>query len=181
VIARRPGRSTRAMDALLMLPLGTSAVTVGFGLLIALDHPPFDLSTTPLLVPIAQAVVAVPFVIRAVVPSLRSIDPRLRDAASTLGASPSRVWREVDLPIVTRALLVGAAFAAAVSLGEFGATVFVARPDYPTVPVAIARFLSRPGAINVGQAMAMSTVLMVLTIVVILGIERVRVRQLGEL
>jgi thiamine transport system permease protein len=181
VIARRPGRSTRAMDALLMLPLGTSAVTVGFGLLLALDHPPFDLSTTPLLVPIAQAVVAVPFVIRAVVPALRSIDPRLRDAAATLGASPSRVWREVDLPIVMRALLVGAAFAAAISLGEFGATVFVARPDYPTVPVAIARFLSRPGVINVGQAMAMATVLMVLTVVVILAIERVRVRQLGEL
>jgi thiamine transport system permease protein len=181
VIAGRPGRATRAMDALLMLPLGTSAVTVGFGLLLALDRPPFDLATRPILVPIAQSVVAIPFVIRAVVPAFRSIDPRLRDAAATLGAPPGRVWREVDLAIGFRGLLVGAAFAAAVSLGEFGATLFVARPDYPTMPLAIARFLSRPGQLNVGQAMAMATVLMAVTALAVLGIERVRLRGVGEL
>ena len=54
---------------------------------------------------------------------LRAIDPRLREAAATLGASPARVWREVDLPIVARAALVAAGFAFAISLGEFGATV----------------------------------------------------------
>ena len=81
-----------------MLPLGTSAVTVGFGFLVALDRWPLDLRAKAILVPIAQAVVAIPFVIRAVVPALRSIDPRLRDAAAVLGASPRRVWREVDLP-----------------------------------------------------------------------------------
>ena len=113
--------------------------------------------------PIAHAVIAVPFVIRAVVPALRSIDSRLRDAATMLGAPPGRVWREVDLPITARAFLVGAGFAAAVSLGEFGATLFIARPDWPTVPIAIQRFLGRPGEINVGQSLAMSVILMVLT------------------
>ena len=86
-IASRPGRATRAMDTLLMLPLGTSAVTVGFGFLVALDRWPVDLRAKAVLVPIAQAVVAIPFVIRAVVPALRSIDPRLRDAATVLGAA----------------------------------------------------------------------------------------------
>ena len=93
VIASRPGRATRAMDTLLMLPLGTSAVTVGFGFLVALDRWPLDLRAKTILVPIAQAVVAIPFVIRAVVPALRSIDPRLRDAAAVLGARPARVAR----------------------------------------------------------------------------------------
>ena len=181
VIASRPGRATRAMDTLLMLPLGTSAVTVGFGFLVALDRWPLDLRAKTILVPIAQAVVAIPFVIRAVVPALRSIDPRLRDAAAVLGAPPGRVWREVDLPIALRAFTVGFGFAAAVSLGEFGATLFVARPDSPTVPIAISRFLARPGALNVGQAMAMSTILMFVTGAVVLAIEHVRVRQLGEL
>ena len=180
VIASRPGRATRSMDTLLMLPLGTSAVTIGFGFLVALDRGPVDFRAKAILVPIAQAVVAIPFVIRAVVPALRSIDPRLRDAASMLGAPPRKVWREVDLPITMRAFVVAFGFAVAVSLGEFGATLFVARPDTPTIPIAISRFLARPGALNVGQAMAMSTVLMFVTGFVVLAIEHVNVRQLGE-
>jgi len=180
-IASRPGRATRAMDTLLMLPLGTSAVTIGFGFLVALDRWPVDLRAKAILVPLAQAVVAIPFVIRAVVPALRSIDPRLRDAASMLGASPRRVWREIDLPITLQAFAVGFAFAMAVSLGEFGATTFVARPDAPTIPIAISRFLSRPGALNIGQAMAMSTVLMFVTGLIVLAIEYLQARELGEL
>jgi thiamine transport system permease protein len=180
-IAARPGRATRTMDAFLMLPLGTSAVTVGFGFLLASENAPGGIATSPLLVPIAHAVVAIPFVVRAVVPVLRSIDPRLRDAATMLGARPRRVWREVDLPIVARAFAVAAGFCAAVSLGEFGATLFLARPDWPTVPIAIQRFLGKPGQIYFDQALAMSVILMVLTGVVVFAIERVRVRELGEL
>ena len=77
-----------------------------------------------------------------------------------LGASPWRVWREVELPIVGRALLVGALFAFTVSMGEFGATLLIARPEYPTMPVVIFRLLGQPGALNYGQALAMSTLLM---------------------
>jgi len=120
-------------------------------------------------------------VVRAVVPALRSIDPRLRDAATTLGASPRRVWREVDLPITARAFVVAAGFCAAVSLGEFGATLFIARPDWPTVPIAIDRFLARPGQIYVDQALAMSVILMLLTAGVVFAIERARLRDLGAL
>ena len=169
----------RILDGLLSVPLGVSAVTLGFGFLITLDTPPLDLRTSPLLVPIAQALVAIPFVVRIVGPVLRSIDPRLREAAATLGASPGRVWREVDLPIVARAAGVAAAFAFAISLGEFGATTFIARPNRPTLPVMIFRLLGQPGAQNFGAAMAASTILMVLTVVSVLGIERFRVGDVG--
>jgi thiamine transport system permease protein len=178
-VASRPGRGARVVDSLLMLPLGTSAVTVGFGFLVAFER--WDLSSSAALIPIAHAVIAIPFVIRTVVPALRSIDPRLRDAAAMLGASPSAVWREVDLPIVSRAFLVAAGFCAAVSLGEFGATTFIARPDTPTVPIAISRFLARPGTLGAGQSLAMSVILMVMTAVIVLALERVRVRDLGEI
>ncbi|HEX5614688.1 MAG TPA: iron ABC transporter permease [Acidimicrobiia bacterium] len=177
-VARRTSRSSRALDLLVMLPLGTSAVTIGFGFLVALDEPPLDLRTSRWLIPIAHALVAIPFVVRIVVPALRSIDPRVRDAAAVLGASPARVWREVDLPITARALTVAAGFAAAISLGEFGATIFIARPDVPTVPIAIARLLGRPG--NFGTAMAMATVLMAITAAVVLLVDRVRIRDVGE-
>jgi thiamine transport system permease protein len=112
-------------------------------------------------------------------PILRAIDPRLREAAATLGASPARVWREVDLPIVARATLVAAGFAFAISLGEFGATVFIVRPDYPTLPVVVFRLLGQPGPLNFGAAMAASVILMGLTALAILGIERARVGSVG--
>jgi thiamine transport system permease protein len=171
---RGAGRFVRGFDALLMLPLGVSAVTVGFGFLIALDEPPLDLRSSWILVPLAQALVGVPFVVRTMLPVLRAVDVRLREAASVLGASPWRVWREVDLPMVRRALLIAAGFAFAVSLGEFGATVFIARPDNPTLPVAVARLLGRPGDLNYGQAMALSTILMVVCAVALLVLERLR-------
>lgn len=167
-------RIVRGFDALLMLPLGVSAVTVGFGFLIALDKPPLDLRQSWILVPLAQALVGAPFVVRTMLPVLRAVDARLREAAAVLGASPWRVWREVDLPLVRRALLIAAGFAFAVSLGEFGATVFIARPDNPTLPVAVARLLSRPGDLNYGQAMALSTILMVVCAVALLVLERLR-------
>ena len=136
-LARSEGRVARFVNGLLLVPLGTSAVTVGFGFLIALDEP-LDLRASPWLVPIAQAVIALPFVVHTMTPVLRSIDPRLHEAAAMLGASPARAWRAVDLPLVRRAVLVAAAFAFAISLGEFGATTVIARADAPTVPVTIA-------------------------------------------
>ena len=172
-------RRSAPLNTALALPLGVSAVTVGFGFLIALDEPPLDLRTSWILVPIAHALVAIPFVVRTAAPVLRSVDPRLREAAAVLGAPPRRVWREVDLPIATRALLAAAGFAFAISLGEFGATVFIARPQSPTLPIVIFRLLGQPGAANFGAAMAASTILMALTAAAMLAIERVRVPNLG--
>jgi len=170
----------RLLDPIFMLPLGTSAVTLGLGYIVALDEPPLNLRTSPLLVVLAHTLVALPFVVRSVLPALRSINPRLREAAALLGASPWRVWREVDLPIVARAVLVGAVFAFTVSMGEFGATSLIARPERPTMPVAIYRFLGRPGTANYGQALAMSTLLMLVCTLGFLAIERFRVGEVGE-
>jgi thiamine transport system permease protein len=178
-VGYRRGWLSRSLDAVVMLPLGTSAVIVGFGFLVSLDTPPLDLRTSIWLIPIAHSLVALPFVMRAVVPLIRSIDGRLREAAAILGASPARAWREVDVPILARGALIGAGFAFAVSLGEFGATLFTARPDTMTIPVAIYRLLGQPGAVNFATAMALATVLMVLTTVVTLLMERLRGTDAG--
>jgi thiamine transport system permease protein len=175
-VTGRRGRLTRVVDRALMLPLGTSAVTVGFGFLLALGR----LRGHPVVVPIAQALIAIPFVVRSLVPAIEAIEPRLRDAAATLGATRGRVWREIDLPIVGRTVLVAAGFAFAIAVGEFGATVFVARAELPTVPVAIFRSLGRPGAANFGQAMALSSLLMAVTASVLVLIDRVRVGAIGR-
>jgi thiamine transport system permease protein len=171
---------SRVLDGLLALPLGVSAVTLGFGFLIALDEPPLDLRGSPWLVPLAQALVALPFVVLLVAPVLRAIDPRIRDAATMLGASPGQVRRMVDLPIASRALLVAAAFAFAISLGEFGATSFVIRPDEPTLPIMVHRLLGQPGDATFGAAMAASCILMALVAIAVLVGDRVRAGSVGD-
>lgn len=172
--------AVEAMDAALMLPLGVSAVTVGFGYLITLGALPGDLRTSPLLVPFAQALVVTPLVIRMVLPVVRSIDSRLREAAATLGASPWRIRWEVDAPLAGRAVLAAAGFGFVVALGEFGATSFLARPDATTLPVAIGRLISQPGALNIQMAYAACTLLMVVTALAVLVIERLRTDTVGE-
>ncbi len=167
-------------DAIFMLPLATSAVTLGFGYIITMNRPPLNLRTSPLLVVIAHSLVALPFVIRSLLPALRTIQPNLREAATILGASPWRVWQEIDFPIVRRALLVGAVFAFTISMGEFGATLFIARPNKPTIPLTIFRFLGQPGALNYGQALAMSSLLMLVCAVGFIVIEHFRVSDTGE-
>ena len=176
--AERRGRAF--LDGLFMLPLGVSAVTIGFGFLITLDQPPLDLRSSPLLVPIAQAMVALPLVVRTLVPVLRSIDPRQRQAAATLGAAPWRALLVVDLPVAWRPALAAAGFAFAVSLGEFGATSFLARSDRPTLPVVVYQLISRPGAENFGMALAASVVLGVVTVTVMGTVERLRVGSMGS-
>jgi thiamine transport system permease protein len=159
-----------------MLPLGASAVTLGLGFIVSFGK----LLASPWVVPLAHTLIALPFVVRTLQPALASIPDRLRQAAATLGASPSRVWREVDWLIVRRAMLSAAVFAFTVSLGEVGATLLVSRPEYPTLPLAIYRFLSQPGGMNYGQAMAMASILMLVTGAGILAIEKLRLPGSAE-
>ena len=173
VLARR---AQRWLDGAVLLPLGVSAVTVGFGFVVSLRAQAPDLAASGLLVPLAQAVVALPLVVRSLVPVLASVDPRLREAARTLGAGPLRVLATVDGPFLARGLGLAAGFAFAVSLGEFGATSFLASPDRPTLPVLIVRLLGRPGADNYGMALAAATVLAVLSAAIMLVCERLRPR-----
>ena len=184
LLSRRPRspaarRALGALDGALLLPLGVSAVTVGFGFLITLNQPPLDLRSSPVLIPIAQALVALPLVVRTILPVLKSIDPRLRESAAVLGASPWRVLRDVDLAIVARPVIAASGFAFAVALGEFGATSFLARPDHPTLPVVIYRLIGLPGGDNFGMAIAASVVLAGVTVAVIALVERLRVGTVG--
>ncbi|WP_084105193.1 iron ABC transporter permease [Demequina sp. NBRC 110056] len=179
----RRSRRSGALDAVVMLPLGVSAVVVGLGMLLTLNRPVLgiDLRGSWWLVPIAQAVVALPLVVRTLVPPARAIDPRLRLAAATLGASPWRVWSSVDWPLLRRAFGLAVGFAFAIALGEFGATSFLARPDRPTLPTAIYRLLGRPGIESIGMAFAAAVVLAVMTAAIMMVSERMRTQVGADL
>lgn len=182
VVSRRPRsrhaqRLVRGLDAAFMLPLGVSAVTLGFGFLVALNTPPLDLRSSPVLIPVAQSLVALPVVMRVILPVLRAIDPRQMEVAATLGAGPWRRLATIEFPHVLRSLGIAVGFAFAISLGEFGATSFLSRPDHPTLPVALFRLIGRPGATAQGMAMASAVVLAVLTAVVMGLAERFRPQE----
>ncbi|CAB4364621.1 MAG: ABC transporter permease subunit [Actinobacteria bacterium] len=172
--ARRHGR---LLDVGLMLPLGTSAVTIGLGILIAFDTAPIDWRAKWWLIPVGHALVATPFVVRALVPVLRAIPAEQRNAAAVLGASPWRAWWAVDVRRISAPLVGAVGLAAAISLGEFGATTFLTRSGRETLPIAIARLLTRAGETPRAQGFALATMLLVATALIIVIAER---RVFGE-
>jgi thiamine transport system permease protein len=177
---KQPSRVNRLMEPILMLPLGSSAVTLGLGLLLVYNDTWLYQIYFPVLLPVAHALVAFPMVVRVLQPALETIPLSLTQSARTLGATPRQVFRSVYLPILRGSILVSVIFTFSISLGEFGATTFLNRPGYPTIPIAIFRFLTQPGQMNYGQAMAMSTILMTMCILGILLIQILSRRGAGK-
>ncbi|PSQ14585.1 iron ABC transporter permease, partial [Halobacteriales archaeon QS_7_69_60] len=166
----------RVVGTLAMLPFAVSGVVVGFGLLQTVVFGAEVLGyrlrvTGAVAIVAAHAVGAYPFVVRTVAPALSSMDDRLVESARALGASRTRALVDVELPLVAPAVAAGAAFAFAVSIGEFNATVvLVEGSDAYTMPVAVERYLSDR---TLGPATAMGTVLLMVTGVSFVVIERV--------
>lgn len=158
----------RWLDSLSLLPLATSAVTLGYGYLIAFPA----LRATAWGLILAHSLIAFPFVARSLLPSLRSLPPNLTRAAQVLGSSPLAVLRRVELPLLLPALIAEASFAFAISMGEFGASLVLTRQELATIPVAIFDRLGQPGAVNYGAALALSSLLMGITTLMFLLLER---------
>jgi len=157
------------------IPLGVSAVTIGFGIFLAFNGPLADLRTSQWMIPMLHALLGVPFVVRSVVPSMRRIPTLFYENSQLLGVNPLKSWFNIDFKLSYRSLLVGGGFSFAISLGEFGATSFLPRnPDTLTAPLVIYRLLSTPGEELRGQAMALSVILAGITSLSIFLIELIR-------
>ncbi|MFC0341568.1 molybdate ABC transporter permease subunit [Paracoccus niistensis] len=97
---------------------------------------------------LAAAIMAFPLMVRAIRLSIEAVDPRLEQAAGTLGASRAWVWATVTLPLILPGVIAGAVLAFAKAMGEFGATItFVSNipGQTQTLPSAIYSFLQVPG------------------------------------
>lgn len=175
VVSSRDGRGRTFVDALSMLPVAVSGIVFGVGLLTGLvfgiDLPgPYRLQVTgPFAVVAAHAVAAYPFVVRNVKPQLASVDRTLVESARALGATRVRTLLDVQLPLVWPGVLAGAAFAFAISMGEFDSTVILAsQSDTATMPIAVEDYLGR----TLGPAMAMGSVLLVVTAASFVAVDR---------
>jgi len=176
---RTPGPTARwrsLAGTLALAPLAVSGIVVGVGLLEALVFGiPVPLVgrirvVGPVAIVAAHAVAAYPFVVRSVAPMLADLDRSTVETARALGATRYRALLDVELPLVAPGVLAGAAFAAAISIGEFDSTVILATgSDFYTMPVAVERYLGR----RTGPAMAMGTVLLFVTALSFVVIDRV--------
>lgn len=171
-VAMLGGRLGRMIGLLAVIPLGISSATLGLGTLLAYGRGPVDLRGTGLLIPLAHALVAVPLVIAIAAPAMQRTDIRAYAVAQTLGAGPSRAFWTAYGPVLRIVCAGGAALAGAVSLGELGAASLLARAGEPTVPLQIARLLSRPGEASIGVAAVLAVVLVVLVLAVVLVVDR---------
>ena len=180
VSSSKDEQSNKYLSFLVMLPLGTSAVTLGLGYLSAFSSVPNSIRWFPVLIPMAHALIALPFVIRIIQPVIDSIPKNLHEAAMTLGVPEKQLWKHVDLPLIKKSLVTAAIYAFAISLGEFGATSFLTRPEYPTLPIAIFRYLNLPGGENYGKAMAMAAILLLICGGGFFMIEHLQIKKKGQ-
>ena len=149
------------LNTMVLLPIGTSSVTLGLGYLIAYRRALTSFWVTPL----AHSIVVLPFVIRSLQPAIEHMPVSLEQSAATLGAKPVSILRKIKIPILRRPIINSIVFSFTISIGEFGATNFLTRPERPTMPVAIFTFLSKPGGLNYGSALAMSTILFMISLI----------------
>ena len=160
------GRSL-ALRALIFLPFVASPVCVAFGLLLL--YPQWSAALALLLA--AYALLAYPFVAKALLTALDGQPPHWEQAARSLGAGPWRTFRRLQWPLLQPALRRGLAFAAATAVGEFAVTLFLSRPEWLTLTTLIYQRLGRPGAANMDAAMKLSCLLMLLALLAFWIIE----------
>jgi thiamine transport system permease protein len=160
------------LDAYFLLPIGVSSVVIGLGYLITLTGTFASLRSSWFLVPLVQAMLAIPMVVRVLYPALLAIDHATREQAMTDGARKRQIFFYVDLALVKPVLKTAIAFSALVSLGEFGAASLLAYGDQSTVPMLMYQLIARPGNQNYGMALAVATILTLITTLVVLLVSR---------
>ena len=158
------------LDGIFLLPIGVSAVVVGFGYLLTLTGELAWLRSSWILVPLAQSVLAIPMVIRVLYPALVAVDHFSREQAMTDGASSWSIFWRIDLSAVRPVLKTAIAFSALVSLGEFGTASLLAFGDQSTIPMLMFSLISRPGGDNYGMALAVSFILIVITTIIVFAV-----------
>ena len=170
-------KSATILDVLVMLPLALSAVKVGLGLLIGNMRKDTEIDRSWWIPLYGHLMLTTPFVVRVLLPAMRNLNPRLEEAASLLGANYLKRLIFIRISLLTPSIIVASSLVFAISLGEFGASWVVLRfTEYTTLPVMIGDLLSRPGydPILRPAANAAGTILLLITLVLFISVERFR-------
>lgn len=164
-------------DLLVMLPLAISAVLIGLGISLGLLHTWPELSQTWWFPVIGHILIATPFVVRSLLPAIRSINPDYSRAAALLGLNQFEKWWKITLPLLSGPVIVASSLALAISLGEFGASWVVMRnSSSSSLPIHIDALFAKPGfdPLVLPTAMAGASVLLALVLFLYIMVEKYR-------
>lgn len=175
--SRRARVSNRFFDLLFIIPIGISSVVLGFGYLVTFGDGPLPIRSSWLVLPIVQSIMALPLVARLVYPALISIGSEHREAAAVAGANSSQTWWGIEVGIIRNVIFTAIGFALIAGIGEFGAASLLAYGDQATLPTVLYALISRPGGQNYGMAMAVCTILIVLTCVLVFSVSSRTLRR----
>ncbi len=167
-VASKRDKSTTSLfiELLSMLPLAVSSVIIGLGYYLIAAK--IQNTGGLILVILAHLVIVLPFNIRAITPEIRKIPPSLKNSAMTLGASGFRAFLNIEVPLLKSALISGAIFAFAISMGEVNATLILSSSSIITIPVTMYRLI---GSYNFGGACALGTILIIVCSIVFISSE----------
>lgn len=163
------------VQVLCMLPMAVSTVIIGLGYYIITRL--FGHNLTFVLIVAAHVVITLPFVIRTILPVYRALPQNLINASLTLGASQTRTFFSVELPLLRPACLTAISFAFALSVGEMNATLMLSNNSIETIPVVIYRMIN---SYNYQGACALGSVLIVLCFLLFSICEKARKRSVYE-
>lgn len=168
VVSRRTGRAIWISDFIVLLPLGISPVVIALGWLVTFDQEPLALRASWLAIPLIQALLALPLVIRVIQPAIQNLENGIIEASILDGLGSFGSFVRIQLSAIKPVVASAIGFAAIASLGEYGAAAMLTFGDQATLPTVLYQLISRPGSSNYGMAMAASTLLVLLTVLVIL-------------
>ena len=157
------------LSLLILLPMATSSITLAIGLFLRLKGTALFTDWGWIVIILAHVLISTPFTTRAILTAYNRIDLELLNVASTLKASRFYIFRTIELPLIRNGLIIGAIYSFAISLGEFGATTFLARKDNNTLSMGIAKLLSSR---TLQLPASMATLLILITFVSFLFIHK---------
>jgi thiamine transport system permease protein len=159
--------SRRRPSSWVLIPIGISPVVVGLATLALVGYLPRVLTSSWVLLPLVQVLLALPVAFQILRPARMGIDPELLEASRMDGASKLQTVRMIELPLLKKSFTLAITFSAMVSIGEFGAASFLAFGSNETLPIVMFKLLGRPGAENLGMAMSVAAIYILLAAYVI--------------
>ena len=179
----RKNMIARVVEFISMMPLALSAVMIGLGILIGVLKWAPNMFTWVIIPAIPHVIITTPFVVRIMLPAMRSLEPEYHEQALLLGLSPAKAWWHGRIALLRAPLVVSAALTMAFSLGEFGASwILVRSGSWDSLSVLVDQLMGQPKFNPLIQPMAMAaaSTLMILTFILFLIAERFRHTEEGS-
>ena len=159
--------SQKRVGLAVLLPIGISPVVMGLGALVLSGYVPAPLASSWLVLPLVQSIFLTPLAFQIIAPARRAVSRDIREAARLDGAHGLKLLAWIEIPVLIKPILVAGSLVSLGSLGEFGAASFLSYGSNQTLPLVMFRLMSRPGAENLGMAMAAASIFILITVAVL--------------